>query len=130
MAHLFTFDAVLFPSGNPFGTDFYIKATIEVEHSGWPETGRSYMADPMNYDPGSDPEWSVTGTPELFLDCGGDGEQVVIGEALADALVDLIQSDKSLIEQVVSKIDDFAHQDEHDADCAAEARREDARMGW
>jgi hypothetical protein len=125
-----TFTATLFPPGNPFSADFYIKAEIEVAHFGSPETGRGYMADPMNYDPGSDPEWSVIGKPELFLDCGGDGEPVAIGEAFADALKDLIESDKDIAEQVVSKIDDFAGQDEYDADCAAEARREDARTGW
>ena len=90
--------------GHHFGADFYVKAVIEVTDAGTPETGRGYLADPWNYDAGSAPEWSVFGTPELFLDCGGDGETVTIGPEFANALRDLIEDDKAIKEQVEEKI--------------------------
>jgi hypothetical protein len=96
-------EVVVRPSGHPLGTDLYIKASIEVSDFGSPETGCGYMADPTKYDPGSGPEWSVDAL-ELFHDCGGDGEPVIIGESLADALKDLIESDRHMVEQVESKI--------------------------
>ena len=106
-----TFTATLFPTGEQFGTDFFMQATICVEDFGSPETGRGYPADPMNYDPGSGPEWSCTAV-ELFYDCGGpDGERVMIGEKLAETLREFVEDDKDLIEQVESKISEFASED-------------------
>ena len=90
--------------GHHFGADFYVKTVIEVTDAGTPETGRGYLADPWNYDAGSAPEWSVFGTPELFLDCGGDGEPVTIGPEFANALRELIEDDKAIKEQVEEKI--------------------------
>ena len=93
-------DATICLPGLHFGTDWFVKATIEVTHFGSPEVGRGYMADPWNYDAGSGPEWSITGTPALFLDSGGDGEAVTIGPQVADALREFIESDKRAREQV------------------------------
>ena len=93
-------EAIISLPGLHFGADWYVKATIEVTHFGSPEVGRGYMADPRNYDAGSGPEWSIVGTPELFLDSGGDGEAVTIGPQTADAIREFIESDKAVIEQV------------------------------
>ena len=93
-------EAIISLPGLHFGTDFYVKATIEVTHFGSPEVGRGYMADPAGYDPGSGPEWSIVGTPALFLDSGGDGEAVTIGPQTADAIREFIESDAAVIERV------------------------------
>lgn len=109
-----TFTANLFPMGEQFGANFFIKATIEVTDFGSPEVGRSYMADPTNYDPGSAPEWSCAGV-ELFYDCSGpDGERVGIGEKLAEVLREFVEDDDDLIVQVEAAISEFASED---ADC-------------
>ena len=93
-------EAIIPLPGLHFGADWYIKATIEVESFGTPESGRQTWGDPENYDPGSGPEWSIVGTPELFLDSGGYGEAVTIGPQTADAIREFIESDKAVIEQV------------------------------
>lgn len=98
-------ESTIAPPGYPFGADFFIKATIEVEHFGSPEVGRGYMADPDKYDPGSAPEWSVFGTPELHLDLGGGKSEIqTIGPEFAARLADYITEDKQIIEQVESAI--------------------------
>ena len=86
--------------GLHFGAAWYVRATIEVENFGTPEVGRGYLADPAGYDAGSGPEWSIVGTPALFLDSGGDGEAVTLGPQTADAIREFIESDKAVIEQV------------------------------
>ena len=93
-------DAIICLPGLHFGTDWFVKATVEVTDFGSPEVGRGYMADPRNYDAGSGPEWSIVGTPALFLDSGGDGEAVTIGPQTADAIREFIETDKAVIEQV------------------------------
>jgi hypothetical protein len=107
----------LFPGTAFFGcwADFYIKAEIQIDSFGSPETGRGYMADPAKYDPGSGPEWSIVGTPELFHDCGGDGEKVQIGPKLVEALKEFIESDKRIAEQIEESI--------------AKEQRDEARFG-
>ena len=97
--------------GQQFGADFYIRAVIEVESFGAPETGRGYLADPEGYDAGSGPEWFVAEDSELFLDCGGDGEQQGVRAELASVLVDFITSDATMIEQVESAIADMREED-------------------
>ena len=87
-----------------FGTDFYLKAQIAVTHFGSPETGRAFYGDPERYDPGSGPEWSVVGKPELYHDCGGGGEELTIGERLSAALIEFIENDKAMIEKVEEAI--------------------------
>lgn len=94
--------------GLQFDTDFFLKAQIAVTSFGEPETGRGYLADPFNYDPGSAPEWSVIGNPELYHDCGGDGEALTVGGRLADALKEFIENDKAVIEQIESAIAKYA----------------------
>jgi hypothetical protein len=97
--------------GQQFGADFYIRAVIEVESFGTAETGSGYLADPEGYDAGSGPEWFVAEDPELFLDCGGDGEQQGVRAELASVLVDFITSDATMIEQVESAIADTRKDD-------------------
>ena len=97
--------------GQQFGADFYIRAVIEVESFGAPETGRGYLADLEGYDAGSGPEWFVAEDSELFLDCGGDGEQQGVRAELASVLVDFITSDATMIEQVESAIADMREED-------------------
>jgi hypothetical protein len=97
--------------GQQFGADFYIRAVIEVESFGTAETGRGYLASPEGYDAGSGPGWLVAEDPELFLDCGGDGEQQGVRAELASALVDFITSDATMIEQVESAIADMREED-------------------
>jgi hypothetical protein len=98
-------EATIFVPGYPFGADFFIKAIIEVEHFGQSEVGRGYLADPANYDPGSAPEWSVFGTPELHLDLGGGKSEIqTIGPEFAARLADYITEDKQIIEQVEAAI--------------------------
>lgn len=112
------FTTNLFPKGNPFNADFYIVADIQIDSYGSPETGRGYLADPMNYDPGSDPEWSLCKV-KLFLDCGGDGEPVQIGPKFAEAIMEYIEADKDLCEQVCEAIGKFARDEyEYARDCA------------
>lgn len=81
--------------GTQFSTNFYIRATIDVTSFGEPETGRGYLADPAGYDLGAGAEWSITGTPELYLDSGGDGERVLIGPEFAEALKAFIERDSA-----------------------------------
>ena len=90
--------------GLHFGSDWYVRATVEVENFGTPEVGRGYLADPAGYDAGRGPEWSITGTPELFLDSGGDGEAVTLGPQGSAAIREFIESDKAAIEQVERQI--------------------------
>ena len=97
--------------GQQFGADFYVRAVIEVESFGTPETGRGYLADPEGYDAGSGPEWFVAEDPELFLDCGGDGEQQGVRAEFSSALTDFITSDATMIEQVESAIADMREED-------------------
>jgi hypothetical protein len=97
-------DVTLFPSGYPFGADFFIKAVIEVEHFGSAEYIPPYNK-PEDYDPGSGPEWSVFGTPELHLDLGGGKSEIpTIGPEFAARLADFITEDKHIIEQVEASI--------------------------
>jgi len=84
--------------GQQFGTDFYIRAVVEVESFGTPKTGR-------------DPRWSVAEYPELFLDCGGNGESVVAGPEFADALAYFVTTNLEMIEQVESAIADIRKDD-------------------
>ena len=93
-------DAIIPLPGLHFGADWFVKATIDVEDFGRPETGRTFYGDPERYDPGSAPEWSIVGTPALFLDSGGDGEAVTLGPQTADAIREFIESDKAVVEQV------------------------------
>ena len=95
--------------GNPFGTDFYILATLEIESWGTPETGRGYMADPANYDPGAGPEWSCK-SAVLFHDCGGDGDPVLALDNLLSALAEFVESDamRPAVEEALTKEKDGA----------------------
>ena len=93
-------NAIICLPGLHFGTNWFVKATIEVTHFGSPEVGCGYMADPAGYDAGSGPEWSIIGTPTLFLDSGGEVEPVTIGPQTADAIREFIESNEAVIEQV------------------------------
>lgn len=88
--------------GLHFGADWYVRATIEVTHFGCAEYIPPYNR-PDLYDPGGAPDWCVSGTPELFLDSGGDGEPVTIGPQFSAALRELIETDDA-IETEVEKV--------------------------
>jgi hypothetical protein len=93
--------------GLHFGADFYVKAVIEVTHFGSAEYIPPYNR-PDLYDPGGGPDWTVAGTPELFLDSGGDGEPVAIGPEFAAVIETLLTTDKAAMEAVESQIAKFA----------------------
>lgn len=80
--------------GLHFGADFYARAVIEVTHFGCAEYIPPYNR-PDLYDPGGGADWTVSGTPELFLDSGGDGEPVTIGPQFAEALAEFIERDSA-----------------------------------
>ena len=105
MSTKITFLNIIVPlPGLHFAADFYVRATIGVTDFGTPESGRQTWGNPENYDPGSGPEWYVAGTPQLFLDSGGDGEAVTIGPQFSEALVDFLHSDKAVIEVIEREI--------------------------
>ena len=116
------YEMTLFVPSHPMGTDFYIKAVIEVESYG-------AKPDPWGDDPGAGAEWSCTAI-ELWHDCGGEGERVWgMGCELFDHLRGLVEDDGSMREQVeenLSKIAKDAREEGRDYDADRKARIEDA----
>lgn len=76
--------------GTPFQTDFFIRATLEIESFGSDEFIPPYNR-PDLYDPGAGPDWSCIKV-ELWHDCGGDGEPVEIRPTLADHIKEFVES--------------------------------------